>query len=184
MPTPSLTRVSFFSAVCLTMATCYQHEAPKSKITFPIFTQDGVRYDLKKWLEKSVPGPIAGECKPTWDLFYFRVNGFGKVDSLYHRGDLRPEITETIIRNIYETEGHWQLAKDTNPTVSSWFMFSYFDYGAAFAPTSRCSETDKLLQQKIMRLGTNLSLLQYEIEEKKVVIINPSTNGGGVNRMD
>ena len=125
--------------VCLAAATCSTREGiiqtnVAKKIRFPNFTQNGVRYDLKKWLERSVPGPIAGECKPTWDLFYFRVNGFGKIDSLYHHGDLRPEITETIIRNIYETEGHWQLAKDTNPTVSSWFMFSYFDLWCRICP--------------------------------------------------
>jgi hypothetical protein len=97
---------------------------------------------------------------------------------------LRKEITDTIIKNIQETKGHWQVDKDVNPTVSTWFMFSYFDYGAAFAPTSNCSETDKLLQQKIMRLSNDLNLLQYGLDKENIIIVNPSKNGGGVGKID
>jgi hypothetical protein len=77
-------RLPLVFVVLNTLYSCYEHRTLKERITFQPFVEKGVRYDLKKWLEKSVPGPVAGECKPTWDFFYFRVNGFG-IDSSYER---------------------------------------------------------------------------------------------------
>jgi hypothetical protein len=63
------------------------------------------------------------------------------------RDDLRTGFAELIVKNIYDTEGHWLVDNDAGVSVSSWFVFEYFYNGSGSAPTSNYSETDKLLQQ-------------------------------------
>jgi len=141
--------------------------------------KDGKKIGLTEWLENGVPAPIDKECKPTWDVFYFRVTGLGKVDTVSHGGNLREKVVYKILDNIHTTEGHWIIPNGAKPTDFYWYVFAYFDFGGTFSGTSNCSEADKLLQETVISLSEMLGKVVIYTGEKKASLIGPSKNGGG-----
>ena len=153
------------------------------KITFLTFRENGVSYDLGTWLEKDVPGPITGDCNPAWAVFYFRVNGKGEVDSLFVRERLRRDVSEKIVKNIYETKGHWQLSQHAKATDSAWYIFPYFDLGVAPGANPDCSEKDRELQQIVKNLIYTMAGIQVATQNFNATQLKPSINGGGIIKM-
>jgi len=111
------------------------------------------------------------------------VNGKGEVDSSFVRERLRKDVSEKIVKNIYDTKGHWHLSQQAKATDHAWYIFPYFDLGGAFGPTSKCSEKEKALQQAVMKLSYTLSAIQREAKQFKAISLRTSINGGGLIKM-
>jgi hypothetical protein len=146
---------------------------------FKILDKNGKKYGLTEWLENGVPVPNEKECRPTWDVFYFRVNALGKVDTVSHGGNLRKKVVDKILDNIYTTQGHWIIPNGAKPNDFCWYVFAYFDFGGTFSGTSNCSEADKLLQETVISLSEMLGKVGIYMGENKASLIGPSKNGGG-----
>lgn len=172
-------KVALYVLLLLSYNFCTAQEIPKPNFGFEVKEPRGKTYGLFNWLEKNVPEPVNDECKPTWGFFYFRVNRLGKVDSLWYNGNLRTVVSQKIIENIYATEGHWQIPKETKPEYFSWYIFPYFDFGGKFYADSSCSEVDRLLQKTVMDLSEIMGRNALYINEKGAYITIPSLNGGG-----
>lgn len=152
-------------ASCLLVVSfgCLAQHWEKPPARFYIYDIDkttGEKMDLYSYLDKNVPGPEGNNCMATWKIFYFRVTGKGKIDSLFHEGTLREAVTAQIVKNIYATEGHWKIPKGAKATEKLWFVYPYFDLGTKSYLNSGCSEAEKLLQKNVIELGENIGKIR------------------------
>jgi hypothetical protein len=67
------------------------------------------------------------DCKPSWGLFAFRINGKGAIDSTWSDGHLPTASSNRILANICATEGSWAIAPETKPDDVAWFVYFYSD---------------------------------------------------------
>jgi len=142
------------------------------------YSKLGKRMDVYSFLDQAIPQPQTG-CTPVWDFFYFRVRATGKVDSLYHKGNLPTEVTSKIIANIYSTNGHWKTKKKADKIEFCWFVFPYFYYGNN-PYDGNCTENEKRQQNLAMDMAANILIISTLIKDKKAILLMPSENGGGI----
>lgn len=109
-----------------TTAQYWESPAPRFSI-WEVNKATGAKEDLYTFLERGIP--TESNCSTYWGTFFFRVTGGGKIDSLYHQGNLKSEVVTKINENIHSTEGHWKIPKGTKVAERFWFVFSYFDFG-------------------------------------------------------
>ncbi|TKT90141.1 hypothetical protein [Dyadobacter frigoris] len=175
--------ITILPCLFLLLSNSWGQSIPKADFEFPVIREQGIGYDLKGWLEKHVLSPRENECKPTWGVFYFKVNALGKIDSLANDGNLRSAVSERIVKNIYSTEGHWIISNTNKSIKSQLFIFLYFDYGGAFYGDNSCPEEFKLLQQTVMSISETLSKAAIVANGGRGTVIGPSLNGGGYIKM-
>ncbi|WP_254561394.1 hypothetical protein [Dyadobacter diqingensis] len=137
----------------------------------------GEKDDLFSFLKKNIPGSEENSCRATWGVFYFRVTGKGKIDTLYHEETLREEVTSQIIKNIYVSGKHWKIPKDTRATDKLWFVYPYFDLGCKSYLGSDCPEAEKLVQKNVMELAESMKKICFYTETKGAYFIPPSMTG-------
>ncbi|MNL30101.1 hypothetical protein D3C87_1518170 [compost metagenome] len=138
--------------------------------------------DLYSYLDKNVPAPEANSCMATWEIFYFRVTGKGKIDSLFHEGTLREDVVRQIVKNIYTTEGHWKSPKGTKVTEKLWFVYPYFDFGGKSYLDSDCPEAEKLLQKNVIGLSENIGKIRAYTGNKEAFFLQPYKIGAGYDK--
>lgn len=148
-----------------------------------VIDEHGKKLDLDGFLNKAIPQAKTGDCNPTWDIFYFRINSAGKVDSLYHDGDLRDDVTAKIISNIYSTETHWKIRKDNKTNEKYWFIFPYFDYGGTYYEMSDCSLAEKKKQKMLLDMAANMAIISHLVKGGKAVLLTASQNGGPIIKL-
>lgn len=123
-------------------------------------------------LRSGVSSPKTNECQATWDIFFFRVNGKNKVDSIRHDGNLPSEIANQIIFNINSTQGRWKIPLGTKKTDYCWFIYPFF-----IIPPNipNCNQTENVfLRENIMRMAfTMREFYRFFQGSKYVVILNP-----------
>ncbi len=121
-------------------------------------------------LMRNIPPPEIAECKPTWSVFYFRVNGKNQVDSIKHTGNLPPFVTQQILENIKATQGHWEIAKGTKKTAYCWFIYPYFRIPD---DTPNCSTQAgiKLLKANVRQMIYMMNDLNQLCKANKYVIL-------------
>lgn len=135
--------------------------------------------DLFSYLEKDITEPEKNSCSATWGIFFFRITAKGKVDSLFHEGPLENTVTNQIIKNIYATNGHWKIPKETKVTEKLWFIFPYFYIGHGY---NKCSEADKLLIRNVMGWGESIGTISLYSGLKGAYLIRSSMNGAGYGK--
>lgn len=151
---------------------------PRYKID-EVDQKTGDKEDLYSYLEKSIVRDDNSRCSTNWQIFYFRVNSRGKLDSLRHEGTLKRDIVKVIIKNIYSTNGHWRVPKSAKPGEKYWFVYPYFDFGTHFYLDSDCPESDKILQKNMIELSEQFNRLCSMNSGKSPYILRPFRIGGG-----
>ncbi len=149
---------------------------------FYIFKTDkatGSGQDLFSYLEKDIKEPENNNCSATWGVFFFRITADGKVDSLFHEGTLETTTSNQIIKNIYATNGHWKIPKETKVIEKLWFIFPYFHIGHGY---NQCSEAEKVLIRNVMGLGEIIGTITLYTGLKDAYLIRPSMNGAGYGK--
>lgn len=126
--------------------------APRYKIT-EIDSKTGDKIDIYSYLERTIVRNENNRCSTNWEVFYFRVNSRGRVDSLHHSGTLEKNVVDEIVKNIYSTNGHWRVPKSARPGEGYWFIYPYFDFGTHYYPDSKCPERDKILQKNMIKMS-------------------------------
>ena len=123
-------------------------------------------------LMSGISFPEGDECKATWDIFFFRVNGKNKVDSIRHQGNLSSEITNQIISNINATQGRWKIPLGTNKKDYCWFIYPYFRIPPS---TPNCKQVENmLLKENVRRMAHKMDdFYRFFQGYKYVVILNP-----------
>lgn len=114
--------------------------------------ETGVKMDVYSFLERNIVRSN-NRCSTNWQIFYFRVNSERKIDSLRYEGTLEEKIIDQIKKNIYSTNGHWRIPKSTKSNEVYWFIYPYFDFGTHLYPDSHCPETDKVIQETLIKLS-------------------------------
>ncbi|MEA5404464.1 hypothetical protein VB776_16145 [Arcicella sp. DC2W] len=110
-------------------------------------------------LMEDIPYPESTECKATWEIFYFRVNGNNKVDSIRHDGNLPSFVTKQIIKNIYATQGRWKIPVGTRKKDFCWFIYPYFRIPS---DTQLCATEDiKMLRDNVLRTAFMVEGLKH-----------------------
>ena len=123
-------------------------------------------------LMSGISFPEGDECEPTWDIFFFRVNGKNKVDSIRHEGNLSSEITNQIISNINATQGRWKIPLGTNKNDYCWFIYPYFRIPSS---TPNCKQSENVfLKENVWRMAQTMNeFYRFFQGSKYVVILNP-----------
>ena len=162
----------------------YGQDGPIPAITISeIDAKTGDRLDLYSFLEKDLPHPPNNRCSNTWDVFYFRVNRRGQIDSLVHQGTLVASAREAVIRNIYATTGHWRVPKGLPLKKGYWFVYPYFDFAQEWwYEKSTCSEADKLLQKNLIELSDHFMRLATLSKGGRPFLLRPYRIGGGFDQ--
>ncbi len=155
-------------------------EVVRQEITFDC----GYGCSMDDWMKAGVPWNQSEGNSPAWAFFYFRVNGSGEVDKLYHRGNLSNKVADIIGQNIRKTEGHWVIPEGFALSDHWWFVLPYFDLGKTpcFLGTD-CTKEDSLLQQTLIRMEGNMHDLQRSVADSSARIFPPISIGGGAIRM-
>jgi hypothetical protein len=181
MPTviPAHKGVLIFLILMMNGIAFAQHwENPASRFfIWEVNKATGEREDLYTFLERDIP--TESNCSTFWGTFFFRVTGTGKIDSLFHQGNLKQPVVSKVNKNIYSTQGHWKVPKGTKPADTYWFVFSYFDFGPYWYdnPASKCSESEKSVQKSIVELAESMSTIRYYLGARKAYFLNPSKIG-------
>jgi hypothetical protein len=137
----------------------------------------GEKMDLYSYLDKNVPGPEGNNCLATW-----KISLRCGIDSLFHEGTLREEVTTQIVKNIYATEGHWKTLKGTKVTEKLWFVYPYFDFGVKSYLDSSCSEAEKLLQKNIMGLAESIGKIHAYLGTNGAFFLLSDKRGAGYDK--
>lgn len=120
----------------------------------------------------------APDCKPSWAMFKFRVNGKGLIDSIWFDGQLSKKTTTRILDNIHATAGSWIVAPGTKESDVAWYVYFYSDTRGRWDRKLNCSESDKELQKAISFMTGYFYQLFYWTGEDKATIIRPTDNDG------
>ena len=123
-------------------------------------------------------GTETPNCKPSWGMFKFRVNGKGLVDSTWFDGHLPKEVSIRILDNIRATQGSWIVAPGTKETDVAWYVYFYSDTRARWDKNLKCSESDKELQKTVSSMTAYFYNLFYWFGEDKATMIRPTNNDG------
>lgn len=106
------------------------------------------------------------------EYFYFRVNDKGIVDSIRFEGNLRKEIQQQIVKNIYDTKGHWLISLSTRKNQKCWFMYPFFDLSDG--PDNKCSESNKTTRRNLTAMIHELQQIKVFLDgQTQVVMIEP-----------
>ncbi len=123
---------------------------------FKILVKDkinGESYGLNELLAKNLSETNDNvACKSTWGVFYFRINHKGKVDNFFvdKKTDLDSVIINKIRKNIFKTEGHWQISKTVKKGAFCSFIYPYFRYSLNH---SGCTEAEIEIKKQLDRLA-------------------------------
>ncbi len=139
----------------------------------------GDKADLYSYLERTIVRSKNNKCSTNWQVFYFRVNSKGKVDSLHHEGTLEKNVIGEITKNIYSTNGHWRVPKSAKPSEKYWFVYPYFDFGTHFYLDSDCPESDRILQKNMIESSEQFSHLCSMNSGGSPYVLRPFRVGGG-----
>lgn len=118
------------------------------------------------------------DCKPSWGLFKFRVNGKGLIDSTWFDGQLPKKVSLRILENICGTQGSWIVAPGTKESDVAWFVYFYSDTRARLTKNLNCSESDKELQRTVSSMTSYFYNMYYWVGEDKAMIVRPTSNDG------
>lgn len=140
----------------------------------------GVKTDVYSFLERNI-SRSNNKCSTNWQIFYFRVNSKGKIDSLRHEGTLEKNSIDRMMKNIYSTNGHWRIPKSTKSNEVYWFIYPYFDFGTHFYPDSHCPETDKVIQETLIKLSDQFLRFSTMNSGKSPYILRPFRIGAEFN---
>ena len=166
----------FFILLLLLGTSAFCQQGSKLPFTFPppldeINIKGRPEY-INYVLGNDIADPKNNECKASWDIFFFRVNGRNKVDSIRHEGNLPFEVTNQIIYNINSTQGRWKIPLGTKKKDYCWFIYSYFRIPSN---TPNCNKTENiLLNENIYRMARTMDeFYRFFQGSKYVVILNP-----------
>jgi len=118
------------------------------------------------------------DCKPSWAMFKFRINGKGLVDSTWFDGHLPKEVSIRILDNIHATEGSWTVAPGTKEVDVAWYIYFYSDTRGRWAKDLNCSESDKELQRTVSSMTAFFYNLFYWLGDDKATMVRPTDNNG------
>lgn len=166
----------FFIPLLLLDTSVFCQQGSKLPFTFPppldeINIKGRPEY-INYVLMSGIASPKNDECKASWDIFFFRVNGRNKVDSIKHDRNLPSEITNQIIYNINSTQGRWKIPLGTKKKNYCWFIYPYFRIPSN---TPNCNKTENiLLRENISRMAHTMDeFYRFFQGSKYVVILNP-----------
>lgn len=127
---------------------------------------------INYFLMNGISSPKNDECKASWDIFFFRVNGKNKIDSIRHEGNLSSEITNQIISNINSTQGRWKIPLGAKKKDYCWFIYPYFRIPSG---TANCQQLENiLLRENILRMAQAMNeFYRFFQGSRYVVILNP-----------
>jgi hypothetical protein len=120
----------------------------------------------------------SANCKPSYALFKFRVNGKGLIDSTWFDGQLSKEVSSRILNNIRATDGSWVVAPGTKEGDVAWYIYFYSDTRGRWDKKLNCTESDKELQKAVSAFSNYYSNLYYWVGEDKATLIRPTVNDG------
>ncbi|GAB3162976.1 hypothetical protein GCM10027291_01740 [Telluribacter humicola] len=115
----------------------------------------------------------SANCKPSYALFKFRVNGKGLIDSTWFDGQLSKEVSIRILGNIRTTEGSWVIAPGTKEVDVAWYVFFYTDTRGQWDRNLNCTESDKELQKAVSAFSDYFYNLYYWVGEDRATVIRP-----------
>ena len=137
----------------------------------PIDNVKGAGHEFHRLLAKDV-NTASYDCISTCSVFYFRVNNKGIVDSIRFEGNLRKEVQQQIVKNIYATKGHWLISPSTRKNQKCWFMYPFFDLSDG--PDDKCSESDKTTRKNLTAMIHELQQIKVFLDgQTQVVMIEP-----------
>jgi len=139
----------------------------------------GDKVDLYSYLERIIVRNKDNRCSTNWQVFYFRVDSRGSIDSLHHEGTLEKNVVDTVIKNIYSTNEHWHVPKSAKLGEKYWFVYPYFDFGTHLYLDSDCPESDRILQKNMIELSEQFNRLCSMNRGKSSYILRPFRVGGG-----
>jgi hypothetical protein len=172
-----LVRNNLLLLVIAIIASCSSSDEAETVKIEEITFDCGRDCNMDEWVRKGVPWNQPNGSTPAWSFFYFRVNGSGEVDSLYHWGTLRSEVIDSIKINIYNTKGHWKIPDTAKPSDHQWFVLPYFDLGQIPCLSgANCTRADSILQWSILELKSGIGKLQRVNTESQTKILSPVTN--------
>jgi hypothetical protein len=123
-------------------------------------------------------GKDAPDCKPSWAMFKFRLNGKGLIDSTWFDGQLPKEVSARILNNIRNTEGSWTVAPGTKEEDVAWYVYFYSDTRGRWDRNLNCSESDKELQATVSSMTAFFKNLFYLFGEDRATMVRPTGNDG------
>ncbi|TDE14585.1 hypothetical protein [Dyadobacter psychrotolerans] len=123
-------------------------------------------------------GAKTPDCKPSWAMFKFRVNGKGLVDSTWSDGNLPKEVSNRFVDNIHATDGSWIVASGTKETEVAWYVYFYSDTRGLWDRNLNCSDSDKELQKTVSYMTSFFYNLFYCFGEDKATMVRPTDNNG------
>lgn len=118
------------------------------------------------------------DCRPSWGLFAFRVNGKGAIDSTWFDGHLPAASSNRILANICATEGSWVIAPGTKPDDVAWFVYFYSDVRALWDKNVQCSEADKELQKAVSSMNGFFYNLFFWLGKDNATMLRPTVIDG------
>ena len=166
----------FFIPLLLLGTSAFCQRGSKLPFTFPPPLDEmnikGRPEYINYVLGNDIADPKNNECKASWDIFFFRVNGSNKVDSIRHEGNLPFKVTNQIIYNINSTQGRWKIPLGTKKKDYCWFIYPYFRIPSN---TPNCNKTENiLLNENIYRMARTMDeFYRFFQGSKYVVILNP-----------
>lgn len=168
---------NIFSILLLLLSTSvFCQQGAKLPFTFPPPLDEmnikGRPEYINYVLGSGIDFPKNDECKATWDIFFFRVNGSNKVDSIRHDGNLPSEVTNQIILNINSTQGRWKIPLGTKKKDYCWFIYPYFRIPSN---TPNCNKGENIF------LNKNIKGMAHTMDEfyrffqgsKYMIMLNP-----------
>ncbi len=172
----TVTKNIFLIPLLLLSTSIFSQQGSKLPFTFPPPLDEmnikGRPEYINYVLRSGITSPQNDECKASWDIFFFRVNGSNKVDSIRHNGNLPSEVTNQIIFNINSTQGRWKIPLGTKKKDYCWFIYPYFRTSPG---TPNCDKTENILLNKnIKRMAHTMDeFYRFFQGSKYVIILNP-----------
>lgn len=137
----------------------------------PIDNIKGAGDEFHRLLTKDV-NTANYDCVSAWSIFYFRVSSEGIVDSIRFEGNLRKEIKQQIVKNIYNTKGHWLISPPSKKHQKCWFIYPFFDLSDG--PEDKCSESQIITKKNLLAMIHEFKQIKFFLDgQSQVIMIEP-----------
>jgi hypothetical protein len=169
----ALISISFF---------CYQSYAQADRHKFWIYEIGPRKMGLEEILKQGTPRMSYDSlhCEVQWALFYFTVNSKGQIKELEvdEIGGLDSSIVNKVKKNIYDTQGRWNIPEGTLPNEECKFIYPYFRSGFSVLGCTQEEVKEKWLPLKFVRF---FHRLRSELDKEKghVYVISPRMDAPG-----